>query len=527
MTAPHTGRRILVLDDPKRNRGLTREVFSPLGIDLVTARGSDHALQILSDQDVSVFVTDLQVAGVDFLTALRERLPDLPIIVMIGYNDRPLVAETNLGGLATTILAEPLTCEGIVVAVRDILLLNTISHAAQTLRKRVETCHPRVLLAEDDRDSRELLAMRLNKHGYSVTACEDGALALDALRSGEFDILITDIMMPRMDGIELTHAAKKVKPRLPVIMLSAASDVEASLNALRAGAYCYVTKPAIINELALFIDRAIRTDSLEMELRHQNALLESTMEELRESLDELRRQPDLQAAGRLATLKKVSANVAHELKNPLNSINASFCYVRSSIPENTLATNSKIAKHCDIVETQIQRSQEIIEGIMDFANPQALFEDEVQVNDLLQRSIALAIPAEPRIDVCLELDQALPSARGSERELTATFVNLIINAAKAMKNNGVLTIMTETDSDTGIRITFADTGPGLPAAIIDTVFEPFFTTDQSRGTGLELAICKECVTKCGGTLVAGNAPNGGAVFTITLRQMHRAEIAAQ
>ncbi len=123
---------------------------------------------------------------------------------------------------------------------------------------------------------------------------------------------------------------------------------------------------------------------------------------------------DLRATSRLATVKKLSANITHELKNPLNSISASFCYVRSRIPKEALADQAKIAKHCDIIEAHIQRSKDIIESMLDFAKPDLTSMSEIQINDLLQESIGQSSAAEAKIEVRYELDPALPLMKASE-----------------------------------------------------------------------------------------------------------------
>jgi len=94
--------------------------------------------------------------------------------------------------------------------------------------------------------------------------------------------------MLRMDGIELTAKVKTLKPRLPVIMVSAAGDVKAWLTAMRAGAYGYVPKPASMEELALFVERAMLEERLERELREQSVLLDKRTNELDKALHELR-----------------------------------------------------------------------------------------------------------------------------------------------------------------------------------------------------------------------------------------------
>ncbi len=270
-----------------------------------------------------------------------------------------------------------------------------------------------------------------------------------------------------------------------------------------------------------------RTGRPERDLREHNALLERRTEELRRALNELREQPGLQATSPLATVKKLSASVAHELKNPLNSISASFSYVRSHIPRDTLAAKPKIVKHCNIIETQIRRSTDIIEGMLNFARPEATDVADIQVNDLIQESIRSALPDHDKIKVRWALDPTLPVVGASESKLKLVFGNLIINAAKAMKNSGTIAIKTQADGAGNIRIIIADTGPGIPAGIMDRVFDPFFTTDQNQGTGLGLANCQETIKQCGGRITVSNARNAGAVFTITLPRMQQAKVAVE
>ena len=504
------------------------ETFSSHDIELLTASDSEQALGVLSGQGVDALITDIEVSGIDWLSTVRGRFGDLIIIVTTGFTDGNLVTDTQLGSIATTVISQPYEPEDIAVAVRHALRREVMSSGAAALKMDSAPRRPRVLAAEDDKACRALLSVRLRKAGHDVTCVEDGHLALEAIESNDFDILLTDIQMPRMDGIELTRKVKKLKPRMPVIVMSANSEVDASLEALRAGAYCYVVKPVNFDELALFMDRAMLSIRLEKELREQNVLLEARTKELERTLTALREGSDLYAASRLSMTKFLSASVAHELKNPINSISASFFYVRSQISEEKRAAKPKIARHCDIIETQIERSKSIIDGMMDLARPDATHvTKEAQLNDLLKEAIGQALPAHDRIEVRFELDPGLPSIKADESKLKTVFGNLAINAAKAMKNEGLLTITTETDGDAGVRITFADTGPGLPASILHKVFDPFFSTDQQQGgTGLGLAICRETVNQCGGTIEAGNAPEGGAVFTITLPQMEREEVLA-
>ncbi|MHC4698234.1 MAG: hybrid sensor histidine kinase/response regulator [Planctomycetota bacterium] len=519
LSDPRKDKRVVVLGGDKCRQRLASDTLSGLGIELLTTATSEQALETLSRTQVRVFVTEPNASGVDFLSALRERFPGLAIIVITGFDDVHLVTDTELGSVASTILSEPCTQEDVVVAIRNAFRHGTLSSGAEALGKTGKTKPTRVLLVEDDLPTRAFLSVQLKEQGYEVSGVEDGIAAFEALEEGDFDILLTDIAMPRMDGIELTQKVKEIRPRLPVIALSAAGDAETSLNALRAGAYCYVVKPADIQELSLFMDRSMLADMLERNLRQKNALLEERTEELTKALTELREQSEIQAQSRSAAMSRLAADVAHELKNPLNSIRASFAYMCSRLPRELVEANPKIAKHADIVELQIQRSQDIIEGMLTCAQPGEGGGPPTQVNDLLRECARLALMAREKVHVCFELDPDLPSTPASAAALKRVFENLVINAAKAMKNEGMLTIRTEPVGDEDIRITFADTGPGVPPGIIDRIFDPFFSTDRNEGTGLGLSICKEAMTQCGGSIAVSNAAAGGAVFTITLPQM--------
>jgi signal transduction histidine kinase len=516
---PPESRQVVLLDSEGSKKGLTPEEFSSFGIELLAASTSREALETLSSTAAGVLLVDIQALGVPQISAVRKNLPDLAIVVMLGFNDGNLISDTQLGKAATTILTQPFTPTDIVGAIRHAFLRSTVSRANEALKMNIEPSHPRVLLVEDDETQRRLVSARLEKHGYQVASVEDGTLALEVLESRDFDIVVTDIMMPRMDGIELTRKAKALKPGLPVIVCSATNSSEASLNALRAGAYCYVLKPVNVDELSLFMDRARQANRLEGQLREQNALLERRTEELARALGEIRGQGDLYAASRRSTVKQLSAKVSHELKNPINSISASFYYVRSQLPETLLAAKPKITKHCDIIENQIQRSKNLIERMLEFGRPEMTRVSEIQVNDLLTEAIAQVLPEPSGITVRMELDSSLPRVKASKTKLATVFVNLLANAAKAMKNDGVLTVTSASDGVDNVRITVADTGPGIAPSIIHKIFDPFFTTDLDHGTGLGLSICREAVVQQGGTIAVDNAPQGGAVFTVKLLAM--------
>ena len=284
-------------------------LFAEFSMVKLAASSPDQALEMLSGQQADAVVTDIALTGIDWLTDVRKRWPELIIVVTTGPADSHLAVSSSLCSVATTVLTQPYEHEDVAVAVRCAFLSKVVSSGGEALGAERTPTRARLLIAEDDEATRKLISACLHERAYDTTCVEDGVAAMEALAANDFDVLITDIQMPRMDGIELTTKAKTLKPRLPVIVLSAAGDVETSLKAMRAGAYCYVPKPADIEELSLFIERAMLADRLERELREQNALLDKRTNELDKALHELqglqetinqiaaRRRPQTERAG--------------------------------------------------------------------------------------------------------------------------------------------------------------------------------------------------------------------------------------
>ena len=123
-----------------------------------------------------------------------------------------------------------------------------------------------VLVADDDAGMRESLARVLRREGFQVLAAEDGSAALDALRRSRIDLLIADLRMPGLDGLELLRAARLVTPDTAVLMLSGHGTVEEAVQALKEGAYDFLTKPT---------DRAPLLRVVRQALGHQALVLEN------------------------------------------------------------------------------------------------------------------------------------------------------------------------------------------------------------------------------------------------------------
>ena len=133
---------------------------------------------------------------------------------------------------------------------------------------------PRVLVVDDEKSMRDLLAITLQKAGYAVTLAEGGAAAMEAIRRDPFDAIITDLRMPKVDGLQVLRCAKDLSPDTAVIMVTAMASTETAVEAMKLGAYDYITKPFKLDEVNLIIKNALERKQLRAENQYLRKLLD-------------------------------------------------------------------------------------------------------------------------------------------------------------------------------------------------------------------------------------------------------------
>jgi signal transduction histidine kinase len=216
-------------------------------------------------------------------------------------------------------------------------------------------------------------------------------------------------------------------------------------------------------------------------------------------------------AERVAALGQVAANLAHQAGTPLNLVSGYVQMIRDD-PRTDERTRSRL----QTVDTQIQQVTRVLRTMLDHAKQPSGFAT-VALADILERVRDVAQPSLSRANIRLEIavDTGLPAIRADVTPLEMALLNLVTNALDAMPGGGVLS-MSASATSSGIRLEVADSGPGLAAAVVDRLFDPWVSTKPAgQGTGLGLAIVRDVVRAHGGTIAASSRP-GGAVFTIDL-----------
>ncbi len=218
---------------------------------------------------------------------------------------------------------------------------------------------------------------------------------------------------------------------------------------------------------------------------------------------------------RLAAMGAMIGGVAHELNNPLTSILGVSELLQDS--QTTDAARKQIA----ILQQQARRAAEIVHNLTYFATPPTPGKTRVNLGEIVERTLNLHSYSLRKNNITVDFvrEPGLPYVQGDPHQLMQIFLNLILNAEQAIRESrdrGTLRIRLGTTGNS-VWASFLDDGPGIPAEILPSIFDPFYTTKRpGRGTGLGLSICKSVMKEHNGTVEAANAPGGGAAFTVSL-----------
>jgi signal transduction histidine kinase len=232
---------------------------------------------------------------------------------------------------------------------------------------------------------------------------------------------------------------------------------------------------------------------------------------LKKQMLEMQRTEQLRVCGEMA------AGLAHEIRNPLAGMKVSIEVLLSelNIEERDKEVLSKVIE-------QIRNIELMMKNLINYARPVAAQPVRFNVNKILEKTIYFIekhpsfTSGDPRKRLIRELDETLPEIVGDPQQLQQVFLNLLLNAADAVPDGGAITVRTVHDKEAKtVSVVLRDTGKGIPAELMEKIFQPFFTT-KGKGTGLGLAVSKRIVEEHGGGIAVSNNVSGGATFAITL-----------
>jgi len=246
--------------------------------------------------------------------------------------------------------------------------------------------------------------------------------------------------------------------------------------------------------------------------RRQRDELQRTAEELRRVYRELQDSfEQIKRADRLSAIGQLAAGLAHEIRNPLASIEGAV-----DILERNRSTPERRAEFLSIIKKETRRLNRLLSALLDFARPRTPRVRPVYAPELFDRVMALVGHTGERegVEFQVEAPQALPPVEADPEQLQQVVINLLLNAIQAMPDGGTVTLAAAVEGDRFI-IRITDEGNGIPEGELEKIFDPFYTT-KPTGTGLGLAVVHQIVEQHGGTIRATRNAGRGMTFSVLL-----------
>ncbi|MFH1488050.1 MAG: response regulator, partial [Pseudomonadota bacterium] len=325
----------------------------------------------------------------------------------------------------------------------------------------------RLLLVDDEDDFRLAIARRLTKRGIVPEHAETGEKCLAVLKSKPMDVVVLDVKMPGMGGIEVLNLIKKEYPNIEVILLTGHSATNDGVEGIKSGAFDYLTKPIELEHLLSKI-----TQAHEKILRNEERIRE---ENFRAAMEQ-----QMIATERLASLGTLAAGVAHEINNPLAIMKESAGWMAQLLQKKEMSGiphRDDFEMALDKIEKSIDRAKKITHQLLGFVRKSDSVFSEIDVKKLTDEAADLVNiqAAKKNIVIVKETDDTLKTIYSDPYRLRQVLVNLIANAIHATEPGGKITIILA-GSDEEAVLTVRDAGKGIPKENFDRIFEPFFTT---------------------------------------------------
>lgn len=365
----------------------------------------------------------------------------------------------------------------------------------------------RILIAEDDAVSRLILQRAVQKFGHDCLLAADGAAAWDLFQDNEVDVVISDWMMPGLDGLELCRRVRAdQRAGYPYfILLTALSDRSHIFAGLEAGADDYLAKPLDREELQVRLIAATRVTSLYRRLAEEQAARERQYRETERMKSEL------------------IALVSHELRTPLTSIKG---YVDLVLNGDAGPLSAVQQEFLGIARISANRMVILVNDLLDLSRLESAKIDlrlaSVALLSLIQEVVSTFRPqlTAKRQQLTLDLPVSLPPIWADSARITQILTNLLSNAHKYTPAGGEIRISVRAMEET-VRLDVSDTGVGMTADDLGQLFTRFFrannrATREVGGTGLGLVITKMLVELHNGELTVVSTPDKGSTFSATL-----------
>ena len=355
-----------------------------------------------------------------------------------------------------------------------------------------------VLVIDDEASMRDSCSQILVKSGYQSEVAENGTIGLEKVRNIRPDLVLIDLKMPAISGIEVLEKIIEFDPSIISVVITGYATVESAVEAMKKGAYDFLPKPFTPDQLRIIIKRG---------LERRRLILET---------ESLRREKKIMEENFITM-------VSHQLRSPLGTIAQYFEVILGGIV-------GKVEPRQEEMLTKARDRLESLMGLInDWLNLARMNKDQIvdklkplSIKKVLEDIVTFMQPSAQKENISLELIpySGKDLVSGDDESLKQVFSNLITNAIKYNEPNGRVRIIIEDDEDS-MAVNVEDTGIGIPEEHLPYIFDQFYRIKKdgekkSAGTGLGLSIAKKIVDAHGGAIQVKSEPGKGSIFRVLL-----------
>ena len=377
---------------------------------------------------------------------------------------------------------------------------------------------PTVLVVDDEVEIQRYLNSLLCKE-FNVIQAFDGVAALGKIESNLPDLVLLDLMLPKVDGLEVCRRIKQnpLTRSVKVVLLTARVDEDAKIAALSCGVDDFLTKPFSSLEIVTRLKNLEKAARLEAEVRTQNVELKETLERLQKAEAQLLHREKLNALGTMA------AGLLHEINNPLNYAGMALDLARK---KTACESDKDLEELLGDVDEGVRRVKTIVSDLRAFATPRAFQGHKpFKIANLIKHALRFTASELSAHTVTVDVPEDLV-AIGSEQQLTQVVVNLLLNASRACnsvsdRRQGHIKILAHSNGNRVI-VTVHDNGSGVPKEKLSRIFDPFFTSNEvGEGLGLGLSVSHTIIQNHEGTIDVETEEERGTSFSFDIK-LHEA-----
>ena len=365
----------------------------------------------------------------------------------------------------------------------------------------------KILLVDDEEGVRRVLNISLTDAGYQVFEAADGLEALKLFKQENPPIVLTDIKMPGIDGVDLLRRIKHENPETEVIMITGHGDMDLAIRSLKYDATDFITKPINDDILKIAVHKA-----------RERRLIREKLREYTESLETLVREKSA-LQDRLSSLGLRISSVSHGIKGLLTGLDGGIYLVDSGLSRED---PEQVREGWETVKSMVGRIRKMVLDILFYAKERKMTYETVGVEPL-SREVAAVVEStvhDKGIEFVCDIDDNSGDVRVDAGYFRSAMVNIIENAVDACVRDRTKKshcIRFAVSADKGqVRFDISDTGVGMDTEAREKIFDLFYSSKSRKGTGLGLFIAKKVVEEHRGSIHVSSRPGKGTHFIITI-----------